>query len=297
MQGRGWLLALALGLAASSRGQAVLEASLGGAAVPPGNVAVCRVRGLAPQGLTLAGFRQEAGFYYSRSDDALVALLAVPLGTRSGRKRLELRWPGAEPQVLWLTVKREASRRQRVRVAGLKSKMKRAVRSGDREVLDQAVAKADEGPPQWRGRFQWPVEGEPVVTPPFGARRAYNRGPAAWRHKGLDLPAAEGTPGLAAKHGNVPPARRPALGAGARQAGTLGADVVGQRPDPEIIAPWPESALMPVKRPLDVAGEASARRLPRSRRMPASRPDPKPLAGGFGSRPRMGRLPAAARRR
>lgn len=199
---------LGLGMAAALRGQAVLEASLDSGPVPPGNVAVCRVRGLAPQGLTLAGFRQEAGFYYSKADDAQVALLAVPLGTRPGRKQVELSWPGATPQRLWLQVAKDRAPRQKVRVSGLKRKMKKAVRSGDREVLDHAVAKAGLGPPLWKGRFQWPLAGEVVVTSGFGSRRDYNRGSAAWRHKGVDLRAAEGTPVLAANDGTVLLARR-----------------------------------------------------------------------------------------
>ncbi len=52
------------------------------------------------------------------------------------------------------------------------------------------------------------MDGPIVITSPFGVSRVYNKGQAAWRHRGVDLRAAEGTPVLAANDGRVLLARR-----------------------------------------------------------------------------------------
>ena len=203
-----WVFALGVLLAGTLQSQALLDAAFSAAPVPPGQVAVCRVRGLAPEGLILAGFHQEAGFYYSAADGAQVALLAVPLGTRTGSKRLQLRWPGGAAQRVALQVGRDPYPHQRLKVPGLKRKLKKAASGHDREVLEKAEAQADTGQPRWHGPFLWPVDGPQVITSEFGSRRDYNRGGAGWRHKGMDLRAAKGTEVLAANDGQVLLARR-----------------------------------------------------------------------------------------
>jgi len=63
------------------------------------------------------------------------------------------------------------------------------------------VYKTENGPARWSGAFLRPVQG-PVVTE-FGAQRAYNGGPLAGHHAGVDLAAAAGSPVLAAQSGRV----------------------------------------------------------------------------------------------
>lgn len=204
----------ALALAAALEGGAGpgvatrLDAGLDANPLPPGSVAVCRVRGLAPQGLVLAGLHQEAGFYFSPADGCLVALLAVPLGTRRGRQALALRWPGGE-QALDLAVGPCPYPRLRVEhVEGLKSRLEASEALGEDTLLARAFARGGASQPRWKGRFAWPLSFTPTVTSPFGASRVYNRGEAAWVHKGLDLRCADGDAVAAAGDGVVRLARR-----------------------------------------------------------------------------------------
>ena len=48
-------------------------------------------------------------------------------------------------------------------------------------------------PALWSGLFRLPLAGNPVVTAPFGQRRAYNDGPVESFHGGVDFRAASGT--------------------------------------------------------------------------------------------------------
>ena len=187
--------------------RASLEAQLDERPLPPGGVAVCRVRGLAPQGLVLAGLHQEAGFYFSPADGCLVALLAVPLGAKPGSQALALRWPGGE-QALRLRVGRDPYPRRRLRVAGLKGRLKRSAQRGDDGRLKAAFSAGWDSLPKWRGRMAWPLTFTPQVTSPFGASRSYNRGEAAWRHQGVDLRAPNGCRVQAAAAGVVVLAKR-----------------------------------------------------------------------------------------
>ena len=212
-QARGLCLVLACG-AVQLPGQVHLDAQLDGRPLPPGGVAVCRVRGLAPQGLVLAGLHQEAGFYFSPADGCVVALLAVPLGTPPGRKGLVLRWDGGR-QALGLRVGRDPYPSRRLRVAGLRRRLNRASAHGDLRRLNRAFAQDWDSPPLWHGRMAWPLTFTPQVTSPFGARRIYNRGQATWRHQGVDLRAPDGCVVRAAADGVVRlAARRLALTGG-----------------------------------------------------------------------------------
>jgi murein DD-endopeptidase MepM/ murein hydrolase activator NlpD len=160
--------------------------------------------------MRLAGFRQEAGFYHLLGRDRWVALLAIPLSEKAGRVPLRLSWAGGTQQQ-WtnLVVDDYPYPKLRVRhVPRLKKKLKAAAKANEKEILEEAVAKALEGEPLWRGSFRWPLDGPIKATSPFGAARDYNRGQAAWQHRGMDLRAAEGTPVLAPNRGVVLLARR-----------------------------------------------------------------------------------------
>jgi murein DD-endopeptidase MepM/ murein hydrolase activator NlpD len=173
-------------------------------------VAVFTLDGPADKDLVLAGFRQEAGFYHLWTQDRWVALLAVPLGTKTGRVPLKLSWAGGTRQQ-WtnLFVDGDPYPRSSVRhVAKLKGKLRAAAKANEKEILEEAAAKALDGDPLWRGGFRWPLDGPINTTSPFGTSRDYNRGQAAWRHQGMDLRAAEGTPVLAPNRGVVLLARR-----------------------------------------------------------------------------------------
>jgi murein DD-endopeptidase MepM/ murein hydrolase activator NlpD len=181
---------------------AALDARLESDLLPPGNVAVCRVRGLAPQGLVLAGLHQEAGFYFSPADQCLVALLAVPLDSRPGPRALSLSWPGHQ-QALSLAVGRDPYPRRRVRVEGLQRRLESAEAQGEAGLMKEAFDSDLDGPPLWRGRLAWPITFTPTVTSPYGAARIYNQGEAGWRHQGVDLRAPDGSQILAAADGVV----------------------------------------------------------------------------------------------
>lgn len=199
-------VAAALWMSCAAKCSPALEAGLSPSPLAPGSVAVCRVRGLVPAGMTLAGFSQEAGFYFSRTEGEWVALLAVPLNTRPGHRLLELRWPGGQ-QILPLDVGGDPYPRSEVSVQGLQHRMDESGVSGEGLLLKRRE-RGLVSPPLWHGTFQWPLQGTVTITSPFGARRDYNHGQAAWRHKGVDLRAARGTPVLAANDGVVVLAKR-----------------------------------------------------------------------------------------
>lgn len=198
-------LGLALCLAAATLRGGAWTARVEPADAPPGSVLVCSLDGSAPPGLVLAGFQQEAGFYVSGGRS--VALLAVPLGSRPGRHRLSLKL-GRRRQRLSVDITRDPYPLHRVRrVKRLSQKLARGRESGEAELLEGAEAESA-GPPLWREPLRWPLQGPITVTSPFGSRRIYNRGEAAWTHKGLDLRAAYGTPVYSAAQGVVLLARK-----------------------------------------------------------------------------------------
>lgn len=200
-----WILCL--GLAAAWSGAPALEVGFASESLPPGSVAVCRVGGLVPESMTLAGFSQEAGFYFSRAEGCWVALLAVPLSAVPGPHALDLRWPGGGQSLSLSVLPDSCARVGNLTVAGLGRRLHRARAGGDRRLLSRGEAGAV-ARPLWRGCFRWPLDGTVTVTSPFGERRIYNHGLAAWRHQGVDLRAASGTPVLAANAGVVVLARR-----------------------------------------------------------------------------------------
>lgn len=200
-------LGLALLLAALARTSPALQATLPAGPLRPGSVAVCKVEGLAPVGMTLAGFSQEAGFYFSKASGAWVALMAVPLEARPGRRRVELRWPGGSED-RWVEVRSDPSPGVRaISVRGLDRRLEASEGAGDGGLLKRRQ-KGRAPLPLWRGTFAWPLSGAITVTSPFGLRRVYNRGRAEWRHRGVDLRAPRGTPVLAANDGVVVLVRR-----------------------------------------------------------------------------------------
>jgi hypothetical protein len=183
-----------------------LDARLEPNLLPPGSVAVCRVRGLAPQGLVLAGLHQEAGFYFSPADRCLVALLAVPLDSRPGPRSVRLAWPG-HSQALDLRVGPDPYPHRRIQVDGLERRLEDAETSGEAGLMRRAFASGLDSPPLWHGRLAWPITFTPTVTSPYGAARVYNGGEAGWRHQGVDLRAPDGSRILAAADGVVVLAR------------------------------------------------------------------------------------------
>lgn len=178
-------------------------------AVSPGRVAVFSIDGDIPPDLTLAGFRQEAGFYHS-GKGPWIALLAVPLETPEGLAPLKLVWDGAtRSQWINVSIGPDPYPRQRhLKVKRLRKKLKAAAAANEKEILEKAEAKALAGDPLWHGSFRWPLDGPITVTSGFGNARVYNSGQAAWRHRGLDLRAAEGSPVLAPNDGVVLLARK-----------------------------------------------------------------------------------------
>ncbi len=159
-----------------------------------------RVHGSDPLGaLTLAGLDQEAGFYFSAGLSQALALVAVPLETPAGFHWLTLR-RGGSSQRLRLQVAPDDYPRKRIKVAGL-TRILTSSEHADENQRIRAALNASVGPPLWRGKFRAPVPGP--VTSPFGSRRFYNKGKAAWRHKGVDLRAALGSPVGASNRGTV----------------------------------------------------------------------------------------------
>lgn len=207
------ILALALaagfGLASSADAAALLPLKGPRDSVSPGRIAVFTYDGPALPGLTLAGLRQEAGFYHV-GKGPWVALLAVPLEEKPGLKALHLTWNGGtRSQWTSLAVGSDPYPVQRhLKVFKLRKKLKAAAAAHEKEILEKVETQALEGEPLWHGRFRWPLDGAIEVTSPFGSSRVYNSGQAAWRHRGVDLRAAEKTPVLAANDGVVLLARR-----------------------------------------------------------------------------------------
>jgi murein DD-endopeptidase MepM/ murein hydrolase activator NlpD len=139
-----------------------------------------------------------------------VALLAVPLEAGPGQVPLHLTWANGSRQQ-WtcvLVAPDPYPHLPKLKVPKLRRKLKAAAAANEKETLEDAEAEALEGPPLWRGAFQWPLDAPIVITSPFGVSRVYNRGQAAWRHRGVDLRAPEGTPVLADNDGRVLLARR-----------------------------------------------------------------------------------------
>jgi murein DD-endopeptidase MepM/ murein hydrolase activator NlpD len=150
--------------------------------------------------MILAGFQQEAGFYLSGG--AAVALLAVPLESKPGPHGLTLS-QGGGTKALTVTVAVDPYPKTVVRrIAGLGDRLSVGRTRGERARIVEA-RKQSQGPPRWNGYFDWPLAPPQVRTSPFGAQRVYNSGEAAWRHRGLDLRAAVGTPVLAPADGVV----------------------------------------------------------------------------------------------
>lgn len=149
---------------------------------------VCRLFGAVPDGAVMAGFRQEAGFYFSAQGP--VALLAVPLGHRGGTEPVVLRWDGGErrSQVRVVAEKKPA---RRIQVPAFSAKFARAARTREKALMSNALS-LQARPPDWSDPWRWPLEGTPRFSSLFGLRRTYNKGQGAWTHKGLDLRAAEG---------------------------------------------------------------------------------------------------------
>ena len=177
--------------------------------IAPGKVAVFTLED-APSDLILAGFHQEAGFYHLAHGAGQVALLAVPLNEGPGLKPLKMTW-GAGSHVQWTNVAvgdDPYPHLRRLKVPKLRKKLKAAAAANEKEIMEGAEAEALGGVPLWRGAFRWPLDGPVTVTSPFGSSRVYNKGQAMWRHKGVDLRAAKGTPVLAANDGQVLLARR-----------------------------------------------------------------------------------------
>lgn len=186
-------------------GEARWNVSVSPQPVSPGMVLVCRLDGRAPEGLILAGFHQEAGFYHSGG--LSVALLAVPLNAKAGLRSLNLRFK-SHRQKLPVRVAKDPYPHKHVRaVPHLKSKLAAPQAADERESLLHAEGKSL-GPPQWSGPFLWPLNPPIIVTSPYGAKRSYNHGQAAWQHLGLDLRASHGTPVLACADGVVLLARK-----------------------------------------------------------------------------------------
>lgn len=203
-------LAASFGLASSASASASLVPLKGPRdLVSPGRVAVFTYDGPALPGLTLAGLRQEAGFYHV-SKGPWVALVAIPLDEKPGLKALHLSWDGGiHGQWTNLQVGPDPYPNQRrLKVPKLRKKLKAAAAAREKETLEKVETEALGGAPLWHGGFRWPLDGPIVVTSPFGASRSYNRGEAAWRHRGVDLRAMEKTPVLAPNDGVVLLARR-----------------------------------------------------------------------------------------
>ena len=203
-------LALAAALVQSLVAQPLLSLHGPMGAVLPGQVAVFTLNGEAPNDLTIAGFRQEAGFYCLAGQQSTVALLAVPLNAKPGIFPLHLVWAGGTQQQ-WTNLRVDNSPYPTTsvhRVPKLKKKLKAAAQANEKEVLEDAEAEALGGDPLWRGSFRWPLDGPMTITSPFGSTRIYNHGQAAWQHRGIDLRAPEGSVVSSPNQGVVLLARR-----------------------------------------------------------------------------------------
>jgi murein DD-endopeptidase MepM/ murein hydrolase activator NlpD len=157
--------------------------------------------------MVLKGFGQTAPFYYSRSEGDWVALLAVPLTADQGTAPLEIDWSKGSHALSVVVGPDPYPATRSLKVRGLRRRLARAETSGD-SVLLRRREEGDAPEPLWTGRFRWPLDGTITVTSPFGARREYNNGQAAWRHQGVDLRAAAGSPVRSANSGRVVLVRR-----------------------------------------------------------------------------------------
>ena len=202
--------AASFGLASTAQAASVLVPLKGPRdQVSPGRIAIFTYDGPVLPGLTLAGLRQEAGFYHVEKGP-WIALLAVPLGEKPGREPIHLTWDGGtHGQWTSLQIGPDPYPVQRsLKVHKLRKKLKAAAAAHEKETLEKVETEALGGDPLWHGSFRWPLDGAIIVTSPFGSSRVYNKGEAAWRHRGVDLRAAEKTPVLAANDGVVLLARR-----------------------------------------------------------------------------------------
>jgi murein DD-endopeptidase MepM/ murein hydrolase activator NlpD len=141
------------------------------------------------------------GYKVNEREMVYTAMVPVPLGTK-GRKTLNIRVllaGGIEEKEEKISVKKIMEIKSEVSTGGQMNKELLDALRNENKIIYLYVGKVT--PVKYDMPFIMPVEGEISTT--FGASRSYDEGEAAWRHKGLDIAAKEGTPVKASNNGTV----------------------------------------------------------------------------------------------
>jgi murein DD-endopeptidase MepM/ murein hydrolase activator NlpD len=134
------------------------------------------------------------------------AMVPVPLGT-SGREKLIVRClidTGIAVKEEKIKVKKLKEEKSEVDTAGQMGAELLDVLGKENKIIHAYVEKVT--PVKYELPFLMPVQGE--ISTNFGASRDYDKGVAAWRHKGIDIAAKEGTSVKASNNGTVVMAAR-----------------------------------------------------------------------------------------
>ena len=139
----------------------------------------------------------------TRNDDRYIAVIGLPLATKSGRHYLKIANKQGQTQSIGFQVEDKAYEEQHITI---KDKRKVNPEKRDMERITRESKQIKSALRHWSAQddvvvaFQKPVEGP--TSSPFGLRRFFNE-QARNPHSGLDIAAAEGAPIHAPAPGTV----------------------------------------------------------------------------------------------
>jgi murein DD-endopeptidase MepM/ murein hydrolase activator NlpD len=146
------------------------------------------------------------GYEVKDREMVYTAMVPVPLGT-SGREKLVIRCmldTGITQNEEKIKVKKLKEEKSEVDTGGQMSRELLDAIEKENKVIHAYVEKVT--PVKYELPFLTPVHG--IISTAFGASRDYDKGAAAWRHKGVDIAAKEGTSIKASNNGTVVMAAR-----------------------------------------------------------------------------------------